>query len=164
MGAVVIEAVGERVRRRQQVRALAVAHGENEEGARRLDTLEFRESGVIGVSQVFALMAGISRSGITMVAGLVRGLDHEDAARFSFLLATPIILAAGVYKLPDLTGVNGHDVRGQILVGSLCAAATAYLSVRFLMRFFETRTLTPFAIYCLVVGISTTIYFAITWP
>jgi len=159
-----ILAAGERARRRQQVHALAVAHGTTEEGTRRLDTLDFKESGIIGVSQVFALMAGISRSGITMVAGLVRGLDHEDAARFSFLLATPIILAAGVYKLPDLTGVNGHDVRGQILVGSLCAAATAYLSVRFLMRFFETRTLTPFAIYCLVVGISTTIYFALTWP
>ncbi|HWW44651.1 MAG TPA: undecaprenyl-diphosphate phosphatase, partial [Acidimicrobiia bacterium] len=94
----------------------------------------------------------------------LRGLDHEDAAKFSFLLATPIILAAGVYKIPDFAGVNGNHVRGQILVGSICAAATAYLAVRFLMRFFETRTLTPFAIYCLVVGISTTIYFALTWP
>jgi undecaprenyl-diphosphatase len=159
----VVLAVGERVRRRQQVRALAVAHGENEEGARRLDTLEFRESGVIGVSQVFALMAGISRSGITMVAGLVRGLDHEDAARFSFLLATPIILAAGVYKLPDLLGSNGDHVRGQVLVGSICAAASAYLAVRFLMRFFQTQNLNPFAAYCLVVGITTAIYFAFTW-
>ena len=155
---------GERARRRQEVHALAVARGVNEEGARRLDTMDFKESGIIGVSQVFALMAGISRSGITMVAGLVRGLDHEDAAKFSFLLATPIILAAGVYKIPDFAGVNGSHVRGQILVGSICAAAAAYLSVRFLMRFFETRTLTPFAIYCLVVGISTTIYFALTWP
>jgi len=154
---------GERVRRRQEVHALAVAHGVTDEGSRRLDTLEYQESGIIGVSQVFALMAGISRSGITMVAGLVRGLDHEDAARFSFLLATPIILAAGVYKLPDLLGANGNHVRGQVLVGSVCAAVTAYLAVRFLMRFFETRTLTPFAVYCLVVGISTTIYFALTW-
>ncbi|HEV2309851.1 MAG TPA: undecaprenyl-diphosphate phosphatase [Acidimicrobiia bacterium] len=155
---------GERARRRQEVHALAVARGTNEEGARRLETMDFKESGIIGVSQVFALAAGISRSGITMVAGLVRGLDHEDAARFSFLLATPIILAAGVYKIPDLAGANGNHVRGQILVGSICAAVTAYLAVRFLMRYFETRTLTPFAIYCLVVGISTTIYFAITWP
>jgi undecaprenyl-diphosphatase len=158
-----ILALGERVRRRQEVHALAVAHGVNEEGARRLDTLEFRESGVIGVAQVFALMAGISRSGITMVAGLVRGLDHEDAARFSFLLATPIILAAGVYKLPDLLGSNGDNVRGQVLVGSVCAAVAAYLAVRFLMRFFETRTLKPFAVYCLVVGVTTAIYFAFTW-
>ena len=159
----VILLVGERVRRRQEVRALAVAHGVTDEGSRRLDTLEFRESGIIGVSQVFALMAGISRSGITMVAGLVRGLNHEDAARFSFLLATPIILAAGVYKLPDLLGANGTHVRGQVLVGSLCAAATAYLAVRFLMRFFESRTLNPFAIYCLVFGIGTAVYFAFTW-
>jgi len=158
-----ILAVGERARRRQEVRALAVARGVNEEGARQLDTLEFRESGVVGVAQVFALMAGISRSGITMVAGLLRGLDHEDAARFSFLLATPIILAAGVYKLPDLLGSNGRDIRGQVLVGSVCAGFTAYLAVRFLMRFFETKNLNPFAVYCLVVGITTAIYFAFTW-
>ena len=159
----VILLVGERVRRRQEVRALAVAHGVTDEGSRRLDTLEFRESGIIGVSQIFALMAGISRSGITMVAGLVRGLNHEDAARFSFLLATPIIFAAGVYKLPDFLGSNGAHVRGQVLVGSVCAAVTAYLAVRFLMRFFETRTLTPFAFYCLIFGASTAIYFAFTW-
>ena len=153
---------GERVRRRQAVRAVAVAHGVKDDGGRRLDTLEYRESGVIGVAQVFALCAGISRSGITMVAGLFRGLDHEDAARFSFLLATPIILAAGVYKLPDLLGSNGAHVRGQVLVGSLFAAGSAYLAVRFLMRYFQTRTLIPFAVYCLVVGVSTAIYFAVT--
>lgn len=87
-----------------------------------------------------------------MVAGLVRGLDHEDAARFSFLLATPIIFAAGVYKLPDLAGYVGDGVRGQALVGSIFAAVAAHLAVRFLMRFFETRNLLPFAIYCLVAG------------
>ena len=87
-----------------------------------------------------------------MVAGLARGLDHEDAARFSFLLATPIILAAGVYKLPDLLGPNGDGVRPQVLVGSIAAAVAAYLSVRFLTRWFETRTLLPFAIYSIVVG------------
>jgi undecaprenyl-diphosphatase len=104
------------------------------------------------VAQVSALLAGISRSGITMAAGLVRGLDHEDAARFSFLLATPIILGAGVYKLPDLLGPNGHGVLGQVLAGSLAAALAAYVSVRFLTRYFASRTLTPFAIYCLVAG------------
>jgi undecaprenyl-diphosphatase len=87
-----------------------------------------------------------------MVAGLVRGLDHEDAARFSFLLATPIIFAAGLYKIPDLAGHLGDGIRGQAFVGSLFAAAAAYVSVRFLMRFFESRTLTPFAIYCLAFG------------
>jgi len=149
------------LRRRAQVRAVAVAHGLNPEGARRLDTLEFREAGIVGVFQIGALLAGISRSGITMVAGLVRGLDHEDAARFSFLLATPIIMAAGVYKLPDLLGPNGHDVVGQVLAGSVAAGIAAYLSVRFLTRYFTTRTLTPFAIYCLAAGGLAFIRFAI---
>lgn len=143
---------GEWLRRRAQVRAVAVSHGLNPEGARRLETLEFREAGIVGIFQIGALLAGISRSGITIVAGLVRGLDHEDAARFSFLLATPIIMAAGVYKLPDLLGPNGNGVIGQVLAGSVAAGIAAYFSVRFLTRYFTTRTLTPFAIYCLAAG------------
>jgi len=155
--------VGERVRRRADVRVVAARHGTYEGTEyRRLETLEFREAAIIGVAQVFALVAGISRSGITMVAGLVRGLSHEDAARFSFLLATPIILAAGVYKLPDLLGPLGDGIRGQVLAGSVAAGVAAYLSVRFLMRYFETRTLTPFAIFCLVEGAACTIGFALT--
>src|SRR5947209_12087153 len=126
---------------------------------RELSTLDYEEAGVVGIAQVGALFAGISRSGITMVAGLVRGLDHEDAARFSFLLATPIILAAGVYKLPDLFGHLGDGVRGQTLVGSLFAGVAAYISVRFLVRYFETKTLTPFAIYCLIAGAISAIRF-----
>jgi undecaprenyl-diphosphatase len=144
--------LGEWVRRRGEVRRLVSAHAQTEAGDRRLDTLEFREAGAVGVAQVLALLPGISRSGITMVAGLARGLDHEDAARFSFLLATPIILAAGVYKLPDLLGHNGDGVRPQVLVGSIAAAVTAYLSVRFLTRWFATRTLLPFAVYSVAVG------------
>ena len=151
----VILLAGERVRRRSAVSKLVARHPTAEsdsEVGRRLDTLDFKEAGAVGVAQIGALFAGISRSGITMVAGLVRGLDHEDAARFSFLLATPIIFAAGVYKLPDLSGHLGDGVRGQALVGSVFAGLAAYASVRFLMRFFETRTLMPFAIYCLVFG------------
>ena len=155
---------GERVRRRTEVRALARANptagGPDVEEGRQLATLEYKEAGVVGVAQAFALLAGISRSGITMVAGLVRGLNHEDAARFSFLLATPIILAAGVYKLPDLAGHNADGVRGQVLVGSLCAALAAYLSVRFLVRYFRSHNLLPFAVYCLVVGSASMIRFA----
>jgi undecaprenyl-diphosphatase len=113
------------------------------------------------VAQVFALLAGISRSGITMVAGLVRGLDHEDAARFSFLLATPIILAAGVYKLPDLLGPNGNGVLGQVLARSVAAAIAAYVSVRFLSHYFTRRTLTPFAVYSLVVGVLALLRFSL---
>lgn len=144
--------VGERVRRRAEIGRVVVSHATNPSGDRRLGTLEFREAGAVGVAQVFALLPGISRSGITMVAGLVRGLDHGDSARFSFLLATPIILAAGLYKLPDLLGHNGDGVRPQILAGSIAAGVAAYLSVRFLTRYFTTRTLMPFAIYCLVAG------------
>ena len=153
---------GEHLRRRSVVRHGAIENGgSGEEPTRRLDTLQYREAGVIGAFQTFALLAGISRSGITMVAGLLRGLDHEDAARFSFLLATPVILAAGLYKLPDLLGPLGNGIRGQVLVGSLSAGVTAYLSVRFLMRYFETRTLRPFAVYCVSVGVLGMLWFGL---
>jgi undecaprenyl-diphosphatase len=108
---------------------------------------------LIGSAQVLALLPGISRSGVTMVAGLVRGLSHEDAARFSFLLATPVILAAGVLKLPDLFGPLGAGIGGQVLAGSLASFVAAYLAVRFLTRYFHTRTLRPFAMYCMAVGV-----------
>ena len=151
---------GEWVRRRAEVRRVVAAHATTAAGDRRLDTLEFREAGAVGIAQALALLPGISRSGITMVTGLARGLDHEDAARFSFLLATPIIFAAGVYKLPDLLGPNGDGVRPQILVGSIAAGVAAYLSVRFLTRWFATRALTPFAVYCLIVGVLAIFRFA----
>jgi undecaprenyl-diphosphatase len=148
---------GERLRRRAETRELVEEHAHHTDPGhdvgRDLDTLDLREGVFIGSSQILALFAGISRSGVTMVAGLLRGLDHEDAARLSFMLATPVILAAGVYKLPDLLGSNGDHVRGQVLVGSLAAGVAAYISVRFLTRYFETRTLVPFAIYSLVFGI-----------
>ena len=153
---------GERYRRRAEVRQLVAAHAtthsETEVG-RRLDTLDFKESVAVGVAQIGALFAGISRSGITMIAGLARGLDHEDAARFSFLLATPIIFGAGLVKLPDLFGHLGNGVRGQSLVGAIAAGVAAYVSVRFLMRFFETKTLWPFGVYCLAFGAICTVLF-----
>jgi undecaprenyl-diphosphatase len=114
----------------------------------------------IGSAQIAALAPGISRSGITMVAGLLRGLTHEDAARFSFLLATPVILAAGLFKLPDLAGPLGNGVRGQVLVGSVLSGIAAYLSVRFLTRYYQVRSLVPFGIYCLVAGLGCLLYFA----
>jgi undecaprenyl-diphosphatase len=119
---------------------------------RRLAAGSFGGAVAIGAAQILALLPGISRSGATMAAGLFKGLSHEDAARFSFLLATPVILAAGVLKLPDLAGPMGAGIHGQVLAGSLASGVGAYLSVRFLTRYFETRTLTPFAIYCLVAG------------
>ena len=153
---------GEAYRRRASVRALAEAHPQhvNPEPGRDLDSLGFGDAAIVGSSQIAALFAGISRSGIAMVGGLARGLDHEDAARFSFLLATPVILAAGLYKIPDLLGPNGDGVRGQAIVGAIVAGLASYVAVRFLVRFFETRTLTPFAIYCVVFGILSLIRFA----
>ncbi len=148
----------ERFRRRAAVRELAVREGLNPEGGRKLDTLEYREALVIGAAQSTALVAGISRDGVTMGAGLARGLDHSDSARYAFLLATPIILAAGIVKLPDLLGHLGNGIRGQALVGCISAAITAVFTVAFLVRWFKTRTLIPFAIYCLVFGGAMVIY------
>jgi undecaprenyl-diphosphatase len=120
----------------------------------RLGRRSLKEGILIASAQMLALLPGISRSGVTMAAGLFRGLSHEDSARFSFLLATPVILAAGVLKVPDLFGPLGAGIHGQVLVGSLAAGVCAYLSVRFLTRYFHTRTLTPFAIYCAVAGLA----------
>lgn len=127
---------------------------------RRLATLHYGEAAIIGSFQTFALLAGISRSGIAMVGGLARGLSHRDAARFSFLLATPVILAAGVLKLPSLAGPAGAHIHGQVLVGALVAGLASYLSVKWLTRYFQTRTLIPFAIYSLLAGTICIIRFA----
>jgi undecaprenyl-diphosphatase len=148
----------ERFRRRAQVRELAIREGAKPDGARKLDTLEYREALVIGVAQTTALVAGISRDGVTMGAGLARGMDHSDSARFAFLLATPIILAAGVFKLPDLLGHNGNGIRGQAVVACAVAAVVAVFTVAFLVRYFKTKTLIPFAIYCLLFGLAMVIY------
>jgi undecaprenyl-diphosphatase len=116
--------------------------------------LTLKRSLLIGFSQIGALFAGISRSGITMVAGLYSGLDHEDAARFSFLLATPVILGAGLVKISDFFGPLGAGIRGQTLVAGLTAGIAAYFSVRFLDRYFRDKTLRPFAIYCLCASVA----------
>jgi undecaprenyl-diphosphatase len=140
-------------------RAPVVAEDDDERIAR---TVGWPQSVAVGAAQSIALIPGFSRSGAAMGGGLLVGLSHKDAARFAFLLATPIIFAAAVLKLPDLAGSQGNGVRGPALVGALCAALTAYLSVRFLMRYFETRTLTPFAVYCFCAGTACAIYFAVT--
>lgn len=117
------------------------------------DRLTFGRAALIGIAQIGALFAGISRSGITMLAGIRSGLNHQDSARFSFLLATPIILAAGVYKLHDFFGANGKGIRGQVLAGSLVAGIAAYLTVRYLDKYFQDRSLRPFGIYCVCAAI-----------
>jgi len=163
---------GERFARRHKGRGVEPTHdgvpvrqGERRVGSRsraeiraargadaRLAQLPVLDVLYIGILQIFALFAGISRDGVTMVGGLWRGLDREDAARFAFLLATPPILAAGVLKLPSLTGSAAAHIHGQIILGMIVSFIAASFSVRFLMRWFRTRTLTPFAIYCLAFG------------
>jgi undecaprenyl-diphosphatase len=117
----------------------------------------------LGAAQILALLPGISREGIVMVGGMFRGLSRLDAARFSYLLSAPVILAAGVLKIPDLTGPLGNGIRGQVLFGSILSGVAAYLSLRFLMRYFSDpkRTLTPFAIYSLIVGLGCLVYFSV---
>ena len=131
------------------------------EAEKRLATLGFREAVGVGTAQASALFPGISRAGVTMGGGLFVGLTHEDAARYAFLLATPIIGAAALLKLPDLLGSNGNGVRGPALAGAVCAGVAAWASVKFLMRYFETNKLTPFAVYCLLAGIAALLVFVL---
>jgi undecaprenyl-diphosphatase len=149
----VILLAGERYRREARVRELASREGLNAEGARSLDTLEFREAAIIGTAQSAALIAGISRDGVVMTGGLMRGLNNADAAKFGFYLATPPILAAGLLKLSDLTGPLGdHGVRGAALLAAVFSAIAAVITVHFLSRYFERGNLRPFAVYCLLFG------------
>ena len=148
----------ERLRRRSEVRELARREGAKADGGRELATLEYREAGVIGVGQATALIAGISRDGMVMATGLARGLDNSDAARLGFLLATPIILAAGVYKLSDLTGPNGAGIRGAAVIAAVAAAIAAVFTVHFLTRYFRRGNLRPFGIYCVLFGLAMVAY------
>ena len=164
--------IGERLRSRTVARAgdaeLAAAASANAEfdaddtvDDERISGMRFGRGVLVGSSQILALAAGISRSGVAMVSGMATGLSHREAARFSFLLATPVILAAGVFKVPVLFGPIGHGIGGQVLAGSVAAFVAALISVGFLDRYFRTRTLTPFAIYCLIAGIGSFIYLTI---
>jgi undecaprenyl-diphosphatase len=128
---------------------------------RRLSAIGYGRAIVIGSAQILALLAGISRDGVTMVAGMRRGLSREDAARFAFLLSTPVILAAGVLKIPDLFGPLGQGIRGQIVLGSVLSGLGAYAAIRFLMRYLQTRSLIPFGIYCLVAGLACVAYLSL---
>ncbi|HUB75720.1 MAG TPA: undecaprenyl-diphosphate phosphatase [Solirubrobacteraceae bacterium] len=148
----------ERLRRRAQVRELAQREGLNPQGARDLETLDFKEGAVIGLAESTALIAGISRDGVVMAAGLARGLDNADAAKFSFLLATPIILAAGAFKIGDLLGHDGDGIRGAALIAALVAAGFAIVTVHFLTRFFKRGNLVPFGIYCVAFGAAMVAY------
>jgi undecaprenyl-diphosphatase len=147
------------------VAAVAVEPARDRETARaiaadrRLSLMSYGKALLIGSAQIAALLPGISRDGIVTVTGMLRGVPRGDAVRFSFLLSTPVILAAGVLKVPDLTGSLGNGIRGQVLVGSLLSFVGAYLSVRFLTRYFaKDRPLTPFGVYCLLAGLGSLAY------
>ncbi len=129
------------------------------DGDARIAKLSWRQAIAIGTSQAAALIPGISRSGFAMGGSLLAGLSNEDAARYSFLLATPVILAAAALKLPELLGAQGDGVRGPALVAGLCAAFTTFLAVKFLLRFFQTNRLSPFGIYCIAFGTICTVVF-----
>jgi undecaprenyl-diphosphatase len=118
---------------------------------------------LLGTMQIVALFPGISRDGIVMVSGMVRGMTRQDAARFSFLLSAPVILAAGVLKIPDLFGPLGAGIHGQVIAGSIVSFIGAYAALRFFMRYISdsTRTLAPFAAYCLIAGAGAFIYLSV---
>ena len=160
---------GERLRRKSPAPTAAYANRDEEQEAIVTTQVSLRDAAVIGTAQTGALLAGISRSGITMVGGLLRGLDHETAVNFSFLLATPIIAAAGVLKIPSLfsvdktTGVAPIDGNGgAVLLGSAVAFVIALASIKFLTKYFEKRSLYPFAAYCFVAGSASLIGFAVS--
>jgi undecaprenyl-diphosphatase len=133
------------------------------ESDRRVTAVGYVTGTFLGAMQILALLPGISRDGIVMVSGMFRGLSRQDAARFSFLLSAPVIFAAGMLKIGDLTGPLGNGIRGQVLFGSVLCGIGAYMALRFLVRYLSdsSRTLTPFAIYCLVAGISSAIYLTV---
>ena len=128
----------------------------HQEGSHRLESLSWQKAVSIGFAQALALIPGISRSGITLVAGLANGLNYAESAHFSFLLATPIIGAAGILEIPKLFKEGVHLDPGLVLIAGLVAGLFAYLSVWFLMRYFKTheiKALRPFGFYCLVLGL-----------
>jgi undecaprenyl-diphosphatase len=125
---------------------------------RDIDSLEPKDGVVLGLGQSLGLIAGMSRDGAVMATGLVRGLDNASAARLSFLFATPVILAAGIFKVGDLTGPNGNGLRGEAFIAAGVAAVVAVFTVHFLTRYFKRSSLIPFGIYCALFGVAMTIY------
>ena len=170
----VVLSAGELHRRRREAEASGSRAQPAEEGPRDkrvvpMDDVAERElshiglpsATIIGASQALALLAGISREGVAMVGGLFRGLSNENAMRFSFLLSTPVIFAAGALKVPDLLGTLGNGIRPQVLAGSAAAVVASLFAVVFLSRYFKTRTLLPFAVYSLAFGLASVLRFGV---
>ena len=143
-------------------RAPGPDHSLGDGDARIAKRSSWREGIAVGAAQAIALDPRVLAFRSDNGGGLLVGLSNEDAARFSFLLATPIIGAAALLKLPELFGSEGDGVRGPAALGALGAAVSAYLAVRFLMRYFETNRLTPFAFYCVAAGGAASLIFLMT--
>jgi undecaprenyl-diphosphatase len=143
---------GEQLRRRAETRIHALTPKEREAQFRPLSSLSWKEAVVVGLFQSFALIPGFSRSGMTIVAGLGVRMTHEDAARYSFLLGTPLIGAAAMLEVPALFGQSVGTLM-YVILGMVIAGVAAYLSTKFLMKYFETGRLDPFAYYCWGAGI-----------
>ncbi|MGN6722336.1 MAG: undecaprenyl-diphosphate phosphatase [Marmoricola sp.] len=154
-----VEQLTRRARRRSEgAHAAVMSHGGSD--AEDFAHLRFGEATAIGASQALALLPGISRSGAAISAGLLRGLDHAKATHFAFLLATPVILGAGLLKVPELFKPENSGIHGQVIVGAIAAFVAAFVAVAFLARYMKTRTLYPFMAYCLVAGVVSLIRFA----
>ena len=135
-----------------------VFEGDDNSEGRIVSRLSWGKALLIGTAQSVALIPGLSRSGASMAGGLSAGLSNEDAAHYSFLLATPIIAAASLLKLPEFAKPENHALIGPAFIGSLCAGISAYFAVRFLTRYFQSNRLTPFAAYCVVAGSLASLY------
>jgi undecaprenyl-diphosphatase len=147
--------LAEKLRKSKKETSTETSEGSDSQIAKKLN---WPRSILIGICQSFALIPGISRSGASMAGGLAFGLDNYSAARFSFLLATPVIGAAALLELPSLFSNSYSSIRPAIIIGAFCAAISAFISVKFLVKYFKTKTLTPFAIYCLAGGIIYSIF------
>lgn len=137
-----------------------ISHSSSDSDAEIDAHINTKSAVVIGFGQSLALFAGISRFGITMSAGLLRKLNHSVASDFAFLLSLPVIVGAAIVKLPELFTTDAKQLLGQILVGSVVSFIATYISVTFLVKWFKSKTLYPFAIYCLIFGITSFLRFA----
>jgi undecaprenyl-diphosphatase len=143
----------EQLRRRAERRAAldSKSRVEQEESFAQAERISFRAAALVGACQALAFIPGISRSGVTIGGGLLAGLRHQEAARFSFLLATPVILAAGVLEVPQL--FSGGVPVGEYILGAVLSGAAAYVSARFLLRYFRSGRLDPYGWYCVAAGL-----------
>ena len=143
----------EQLRRRAELRAATSSASRVEQEAHfaQAERISFRAAALVGACQALAFLPGISRSGVTIGGGLLAGLRHQEAARFSFLLATPVILGAGIVEVPQLFS-SGVPL-GEYVAAAVLSGIAAYASARFLLRYFRSGRLDPYGYYCIAAGL-----------